>query len=62
MAHEVMPTNRAAANACREALVAVEHIANGCLGCLIIQFQEFAFDLAISPAWVLLCKADDQVL
>lgn len=36
MAHEVTPTDGAAANACREDPVAFEHIANGCLGCLVI--------------------------
>ena len=61
MAHEVTPTDGTVANACREYPVAVEHIANGCLGCLVTQLQEFAFDLAISPAWVLLCKAENQI-
>ena len=42
--------------------MAIEHIANRCLGCLVIQLQEFAFDLAISPPWILLCKAEDKVL
>jgi hypothetical protein len=54
MAHQVKPTNGTPANYCWEDPLAVEYIANRCLGYLEIQLDEFALYLAITSAWILL--------
>jgi hypothetical protein len=60
--HHVTPTDGPIANRGWLDTVSIKHIANGGLAGLETQLEEFAMDLAISPARVLARQAQDQIV
>ena len=61
VAHERAPTDGAKSHRRRQDVMCFEHIAHGAFGNIVAQFQQFAGDLAVSPAGVFFGQTHNQV-
>ena len=60
MCHQMSPTDRAATNQSWQDSVLLKYVPDACARYSETQLEHFPFDLAISPAWILLCQAQNQ--